>query len=475
MSDLLPAQEGQAQARTWLSAVLVYFRPRMVAMLFLGFSSGLPFYLVFQTLSAWLRQAGIARSAIGLLSLVGLFYSLQFAWSPVVDRLRLPVLGRLLGRRRSWILLAQLGIAAGLFGLSTLDPREGVQGFAFAAAVVAFFAATQDIALNGWRIESAPIELQGAMASAYQVGYRIALILGSAGAMTIADPVKGLGLGWHTSYALMAACMGVGVLTTLLVPEPVPVEARADVQREERVVVWLESHAHLPRFLQAIGEWLIGAIICPLVDFFGRYGAQSLLLLAFIGVYRLGDFTIGSMTNPFYIDHGYALTDIALAVKTYGLATSIAGVLIAGALMARIGVMRSLVLGNVMLILSHLNFLALASTHTPTVLGLGLVNAWDNLALAMQGNALIAFMSGMTSPRYTATQYALFSSMYALPGKLLEGASGFIAEQTGWPLFFVYTASMSLPGLVLLYVIARRRALAVTEPQLAVEPPPPLR
>lgn len=456
-------QDSTPPGRNWLDAVLVFFKPRMLGMLFLGFSSGMPFYLVFQTLSAWLRQEGIARSAIGMLSWVGMFYSIQYAWAPVVDRLRLPILGRL-GRRRSWMLLAQLGVAAGLLALSTLNPHDGVRPFAYAALIVAFFGATQDIAMNGWRIESASTEMQGSMLSAYLVGYRLALITGSAGALTIAHDYS-----WGVSYAVMAALMAVGVITTLLVPEPVPLEERADVQREERVVQWLERNASLPRFAQDIGEWFVGAVVCPLVDFFDRYRVQSLLLLGFIAVYRLGDFTIGSMTNTFYIDHGYTLANIALAVKAYGLATAIVGTVIAGAVAARIGLIRSLVVGNVMLIISHMNFMMLAMTHTPTVLGLGLVNAYDNLALAMQGIALAAFMSSMTSPRYTATQYALFSSMYALLGKFLEGYSGFVADHTGWPLFFVYTAALSVPGLILLYWVVRRRAATPAEPQLAIE------
>jgi PAT family beta-lactamase induction signal transducer AmpG len=464
LSDLIPAAE-QPAARSWFDAVRAYSQPRVLAILFLGFASGLPFYLVFQTLSFWLRQEGIARSAIGMLSWVSIFYSIKYLWSPLVDRLRLPFLHRL-GRRRSWMLLAQLGIAAGLFSLTTLHPHDGVRAFAVSVLWVAFFAATQDIALDAWRIESAPLEQQGTMASAYQVGYRIALITGSAGALTIAGDY-----GWNVSYAVMAALAGVGVVTTLLVPEPVPVEARADVQREERVVAWLESHAHLPRFIQGIGEWFVSAVICPLVDFFGRYGAQSLLLLAFIGVYRLGDFAIGSMTNSFYVDHGYTGKEVALIVKTYGITFAIGGVLIAGALMARIGLIRSLVLGNALLIISHLNFAILATTHGPTLLGLGLVNAFDNLALALQGTATIAFLSSLTSTRYTATQYALFSSMYALPGKFLEGFSGFVAEHTGWPMFFLYTASLSLPGIFLLFLVVRQRARAAASSELAVAPP----
>jgi MFS transporter, PAT family, beta-lactamase induction signal transducer AmpG len=421
-------------------------------MLFLGFSAGLPFYLVFSTLSAWLRQAGVQRSTIGMLSWVGILYSIKFLWAPVVDRVAPPFLHRMLGRRRGWMLLAQIGLALGLFKLSLTDPGAGVRDVALSALFVAFCAATQDIALDAWRIESGAVETQGALLAAYQVGYRIALITGSAGALTIAAHS-----GWHTSYATMAALVGVGIVTTLLVAEPHPRVASESVAREERVIMWLERRAHWPRPLLNAGEWFMGAVFCPLLDFFVRYGpALAMLTLAFVGTYRLTDFTMGSMVNPFYIDHGYTLSNIAKIVKVYGLLMSVLGVFIAGVLISKIGLLRSLVLGNVLLMSSNLSFALLATTHTPTLLGLGLVNGLDNLALAVQGTALLTFLSGLTSPRYTATQYALLSSLYAIPGKILEGMSGFVVEHIGYPAFFVYTASLSLVGLLVLYFLTRR-------------------
>lgn len=444
--------DSSAARRSWLDALRVYWNLRVLSMLFLGFSAGLPFYLVFSTLSAWLRQAGVQRSTIGMLSWVGLFYTIKFLWAPVVDRVAPPFLHRLLGRRRGWMLLAQLGLAAGLFNLSLSDPASGVRSVALGALFVAFCSATQDIALDAWRIESGAFETQGAMLAAYQVGYRIALIMGSAGALTIAAYS-----GWHTSYATMAALVGIGIITTLLVPEPHPGVPREAVAREERVAKWLESRAHWPRPLLDAGEWFMTAVVCPLLDFFGRYGlALTILTLVFVGSYRLTDFTMGSMVNPFYIDHGYTLTDIAKIVKVYGLLMSVLGVFIAGVLISKIGLLRSLVLGSVLLMLSNLSFALLATTHTPTLLGLGLVNGLDNLALAVQGTAFLTFLSGLTSPRYTAFQYALLSSLYALPGKLLEGMSGFVVERIGYPAFFVYTASLSLVGLLLLYFLTRR-------------------
>jgi MFS transporter, PAT family, beta-lactamase induction signal transducer AmpG len=447
--------DASSARRTWLDALRVYRNLRVLSMLFLGFSAGLPFFLVFSTLSAWLRQAGVERSTIGMLSWVGILYSIKFLWAPVVDRLPPPFLHRLLGRRRGWMLLAQLGLAVGLFKLSLSDPAVSMRAVALGALFVAFCAATQDIALDAWRIESGAVEMQGAMLAAYQVGYRIALIAGSAGALTIAA-----NFGWHASYAAMAALVAIGVVTTLLVPEPHPGVPKESVAREERVVMWLESRAHWPRPVLNAGEWFMGAVVCPLLDFFGRYGpALAVLTLLFVGSYRLTEFTMGSMVNPFYIDHGYTLKEIAKIVKVYGLMMSILGVFLAGLLIPKIGLVRSLVLGSVLLMLSNLSFALLATTHTPTLLGLGLVNGLDNLAQAIQGTSLIAFLSGLTSPKYTATQYALFSSLYALPGKVLEGMSGFVVEHIGYPAFFVYTASLSLVGLLLLYFLTRRGLL----------------
>lgn len=438
--------------RAWHDALLVYAQPRVASMLFLGFSAGLPFYLVFSTLSAWLRQAGIQRATIGMLSWVGILYSIKFLWAPLVDRLPLPVLHRALGRRRAWMLVAQIGIIAGLLKLAASDPGAGVASIALAALFVAFCAATQDIALDAWRIESAQVSEQGAMAGAYQIGYRVALITGSAGALTIAGRVN-----WHASYTTMAILGGVGILTTLLVREPrVSITPQA-IEREARVVAWLERRAEWPRWSRDAGEWLIAAVVCPLVDFFQRYGVGlAVLTLCFIGVYRLTEFTMGSMANPFYIDHGYTLLQIATVVKIYGLLMSMFGVVAMGVLVARFGLVRCLALGSVLLIASNLGFAALATTREPTVLGLGLVNGLDNLAIAAQGVALIAFLSSLTSQKYTATQYALFSSLYALPGKILEGYSGFVVEGIGYPLFFTYTASLSVPGLLLLYLLNRR-------------------
>ncbi|MBK7251293.1 MAG: MFS transporter [Gammaproteobacteria bacterium] len=421
-------------------------------MLFLGFSAGLPFMLVFSTLSAWLRQAGIERATIGMLAWVGIAYSIKFLWAPVVDRLALPLLDRLLGRRRSWMLVAQLGIALGLANIASSDPVQSIGHVALFALMVAFCSATQDIAIDAWRIEAAPLERQGAMAASYQLGYRIAVMVASAGALWLAAD-----FGWRTSYVAMAALVGIGVATTLLVSEPERLVPRDELVREQRVVDWVARRAHWPRSVRDAGAWFVGAVICPAIDFFARHGlAFGLLIFAFIGSYRLTDYAMGVMANPFYLDLGFTLKQVAAVVKGYGLVMSIAGILIGGAAVARLGRTRSLVLGSVLVICSNLAFAALAARGEPNVLGLAAVISLDNLALGVHGTALIAFLSSLTSSSYTATQYALLSSLYALPGKLLMGTSGFVVDALGYPGFFLYTASLSLPGLLLLYWLVRR-------------------
>jgi PAT family beta-lactamase induction signal transducer AmpG len=456
-----PQPGADAKPHKWLDAFLVYRQRPVLSMLFLGFSAGLPFYLVFQTLSTWLRQEGIERSTIGMLSWVGLAYSIKILWAPIIDRAPLPFLTRWLGRRRSWMLVAQIGIAICILNMSQANPAAGVLPIATWALLLAFCAATQDIPLDAWRVESASIDMQGAMAAAYQVGYRAALITASAGAYVIAD-----NQGWHAAYGTMALLALVGIGTTLLIREPHPKLDRSKVMdSEERVVAWLDRNSHLSPGLRTAGAWFIGAVVCPFVDFFSRYRlAFGLVVLAFVCTYRLTEFTMGPMANPFYIDHGYKLTQIAEVVKVYGLAMSIIGVLAAGVLVARFGLVVSLVTGSTLMMISNFGFAWLATTSTADVVALGVINGIDNLAQAVHGTALLAFLASLTSPKYTATQYALFSSLYSLPAKLFfEGTSGFVVEAVGYPVFFSYTALLSVPGLLLLWYIVRKGGVFKTK------------
>jgi PAT family beta-lactamase induction signal transducer AmpG len=252
--------------------------------------------------------------------------------------------------------------------------------------------------------------------------------------------------------------VGIGIATTLLIPEPQPRAPASSMAQEQRVIDWLERNAHLPAWLRDAGAWFTGAVVCPFIDFFSRYGTKlALLMLAFIASYRLTDFTMGVMANPFYIDVGFTLKEIAAVAKGFGLVTSIIGVLIGGVVVAKLGNVRSLVLGSVLVIASNLMFMTLAWTEQPSLAGLAIVVSADNLAMGVAGTALIAYLSGLTSASYTATQYALFSSMYALPGKLLMGTSGFVVDQVGYPWFFVYTSALGLPALVLIWFVVRQQ------------------
>lgn len=477
----MPAET--AQKRTWGQALAVYLERPVLSMLFLGFSSGLPFYLVFSTLSAWLRIEHIERATIGMLSWVGLMYSFKWLWAPVVDRWGLPMLDGLLGRRRSWMLVAQLGLMLCLANLALSEPASSIAHVAVFAALVAFFAATQDIAVDAWRIESTSADKQGAMAAAYQVGYRTALMVASAGALGIAHE-----FGFHTSYLTMAALISIGMLTTLLIREPARPVADVNAQREQRVIDWLAEKAHWPRPLQAAGAWFVGAVIGPIVDFFGRYGvALGVLIFAFISTYRLTDYVSGTMANTFYLDIGYSLAQMAWIAKFFGWPSTLLGAVVGGLLVARLGRVQVLLLGSVLVILSNLFYASYGAyaCHLPldcaqtglfdfwtqrihargpaTDLGLSFIVGFDNLALGVHGTALIAFMSSLTSAKYTATQYAVLSSLYSLPGKLLMGTSGFMVDALGYGDFYVYTALLSIPGLVLLLVLSRRDITAARD------------
>jgi len=462
--------------RSWGQALRVYGERPVLSMLFLGFSAGLPFYLVFQTLSAWLRTEHIERATIGMLSWVGLMYSFKWVWAPIVDRGALPVLDRLLGRRRSWMLLAQIGIAICLANLALSDPGESILHVALFALGVAFFAATQDIAIDAWRIESASADKQGAMAAAYQIGYRTALMVASAGALIIAGES-----GFRTSYLTMAALVSIGVVTTLLVREPARAISESVQQREDRVVAWLAARAHWPNWMRATGAWFMGAIAGPVVDFFGRYGLSlGLLIFAFISTYRLTDYVMGVMTNPFYIDMGFTLKQVGVVAKFFGWPSTLVGAVLGGLIVAKVGRIKGLLLGSVLVIISNVFYATYGAyaCHAPlecarsgvfafwiehmtmrgpaTSLGLAAIVGFDNLALGVHGTALIAFMSSLTSAKYTATQYAVLSSLYSLPGKLLMGTSGFMVDALGYGDFFLYTALLSIPALLLLLWLSRR-------------------
>ena len=435
MSDLPPPPSKPG----WAATLRVYLEPASLRMLALGFSAGLPLLLVLGTLSFRLREAGIDRTTIGYLSWVGLAYAFKWIWSPLVDRMPLPLLTRWLGRRRSWLLLAQCMVMAGLAGMAWHDPRAALTPVVWCALAVAFGSATQDIALDAFRIESAPADKQAALAATYQTGYRLAMIWAGAGVLWVAARFEAAGVdgyqagAWRGAYLVMAASMAVGVLTVLLSPEPAP--------------------KPLPPARNA-AEWLRSALVEPFADFIARYRWQALLVLALIAVYRISDVVMGIMANPFYVDMGFTKDEVAAVTKIYGVVMTLAGAFIGGAMSMRWGVMRVLMLGAVLSALTNLLYAWLAARGHDVGALVFTVSA-DNLASGIASAAFIAYLSGLTNVRYSATQYALFSSMMLLLPKWIAGFSGVYVDAHGYAAFFTATALLGLPVLLLVWLAGR--------------------
>jgi PAT family beta-lactamase induction signal transducer AmpG len=437
----------------WWRSLDVYANPKVRAMLFLGFSSGLPFALVLTTLSARLRQAGIDRTTIGYFSLVGLAYSLKYFWAPVVDRLPLPLLNAL-GRRRSWMLLAQVGIVAGLVLLALADPAVDPMHVAWLAVFTAFCSSTQDIAVDAYRIEAAADDAQGAMAAAYQIGYQVALICAGAGALHAAA-----GHGWKVSYLVMAVLGMVGVLTTIFISEPSERTDRSAMTDEPLVASFQQRTAGWPSPLRNVVAWLIGAVVCPFADFFQRMGLRvGIPILLLVMTYRLNYTTMGVAANTFYLDMGFTLDEIALVSKVYGIAMTMAGAVLAGLLIRRMGIPKTMLLGGAMLCIANLLYAHMAAIH-PGVAWLASVVSADNIANGIAGTAFIAYMSSLTNAKYTATQYALFGTLWSLPAKTIASQWGKIVDAWGYPPFFVYTALIGVPSLLLVLWLIRHERL----------------
>jgi len=439
------ASDGEriAPTRTWVSGLRVYRHPRVLAMLFLGFSAGLPFLLVAGTLTAWLATADVGMVEIGMFAWIGILYSLKFIWAPLVDRLPLPLLTRWLGRRRGWMLIAQVGIVGALTALAFLDPEVELVSIAWCALAVAFASATQDIVIDAYRIEAVEPKVQGAMAAAYQTGYRLGIVLAGAGALFLAQFVS-----WQVAYLAMAASMGIGMITVLIIDEPdrrVPLEVKAAPDRAP----W---PARLSR-------GFMNAFAGPFVEFFRRNGEWALVLLIFIGFYRVTDMVLGVMANPFYIDIGFSLPEIASVTKLFGIIVTLTGAVFGGVAIARFGLGGPLIFGAVILALTNLFFVGMALVGSELWFLIITISA-DNFAAGFTGTVFIAYLSGLTNVNYTATQYALFSSLMTLPGKIMGGFSGFIVEATDWVSFFLYASAMGIPGIVLAVIVVRRQRTA---------------
>jgi len=435
---------------SWKEAFLVYAKPRVLGMLFLGFAAGLPFLLVFSTLSAWLRDVGIERTVIGFFSWVGITYSIKVFWAPVVDTLHIPVLTRLLGKRRSWMLLAQIGIATGLLGMALTDPTEQIHIVAWFALLVAFSSATQDITIDAYRIEALDKIYQGAMATTYVLGYRFALLAAGAGALYIAEYQN-----WTIAYISMAVLMSIGIITTLIIREPKVVIDQQTKDRENKL-----EHAlgidHTRGLFQRLATWFTNAVIAPFADFIQRNGRTAITILALIAVYKISDITMGVMANPFYLDLGFSKTDIADVAKVFGFFMTIAGLALGGIMIVRYGIMKPLVLGAILIASTNLLFAFLAVTE-PSKVFLAIVVSADNLSGGLATSVFIAYLSSLTNTAYTATQYALFSSLMTLPAKILGGFSGMMVDSQGYFTFFVIAALLGTPAILLsIYLLQKK-------------------
>ena len=495
-----------ANKPTWAQSFTALWDRRVLILALLGFSAGLPILLIFSSLSLWLLEAGVERKAVTFFSWAALGYSFKFVWAPLVDRMPLPWLTRVMGQRRSWLLLAQLGVVAALLGMAGVDPAEGGTSLVWMAALavlLGFSSATQDVVVDAYRIELAPPDLQALLSSAYIAGYRVGMIAAGAGALYLASywgSAKDAYVysAWQQTYTVMAAAMGVGILTNWLMPEPQrPAGAVWSASGNLRLVAvfaggvgafvavffWLGQATQtlfadaglgplsslalealrltlalaaalgMGRVMVSVGvaqaEVARATWVVPVQDFFARYGARTAwLLLALIGLYRISDIVLGVISNVFYADMGFSKIEIANAVKTYGVIIGIVGGFLGGILATRWGVMRCLFWGAVMAALTNLAFVALAQAGHHLPLMYAVVSA-DNLAAGFASAAFVAFLSSLVNVSFTATQYALFSSLMTLLPKSLGGYSGGMVDALGYPGFFVVTSLMGLPVIVL--------------------------
>lgn len=504
------------QTRSWGEVYQAFKNPKVIAILFLGLSAGIPILLIFSTLSVWLREAEVSRATIGFFSWAALGYAFKFVWAPLIDKLPLPVLSGLLGRRRSWLLVSQAMIIGSLLLMATSDPSQSLQTMATFAILLGFSSATQDIVIDAYRIEVADVDLQGIMSSAYIAGYRVGMLVAGAGALELAgffDGGDGYDLAaWSKTYVAMAGVMGVGVLTTLFISEPsTPRNEDTNLQSAKDYFRFLGSF--LCAVAALVGVYLITADVAaatktfmtseiqmaarlagflseavrlavavssaimvayalialkfapkalitetylgPFTDFFRRYGKSALLILALISTYRIADVVMGVMANVFYVDLGFEKQEIGRISKGFGLIMTLIGGFAGGALAVRYGTMKALVTGAILAAASNLLFAVLAQVGNDIVVLMVVISA-DNLSAGIASAAFVAYLSSLTSSAFTATQYALFTSIMVLLPKVLAGYSGVMVESIGYEWFFIGTAAMGVPVLILIWLVARR-------------------
>ncbi len=420
-----------------------YLQQKILVIFFLGFSSGLPFALVYSTLSIWLAQAGVELSTVSTFAWLGFAYSLKFIWAPLVDSLPLPVLTRVLGRRRGWMLVAQLSIGLSLLVLSGIDPKQHIEAFALVALAVAFSSATQDIVIDAYRIELAASRMQGVLAAAYQYGYRVAMLVSGAGALALAEFAS-----WTETYMAMAGCMVIGILTTLWCKEP---------------AAQIKQTAYAGKSaMEKVAQWFAQAVADPFADFFKRFGPFTIVMLIFISLYRISDYVLGILANPFYYELGYTNLQIAGIAKFYGLWVGLFGIAAGAWAVVKYGVARCLVIATILIATTNLFFAAMVLVG-PEPWMLAVTISADNFAQGLSGTVLIAYLSSLTNRSFTATQYALLSSFMSLLGKFTAGFSGNVQESIGWLGFFLYAAALGIPAILLAVVVARRHARLVKD------------
>ena len=421
----------------WFQALSIYCERRLVIVFLMGFASGLPFLLSGATLSIWLTEAGVSLTAIGLFALAGTPYNVKFLWAPLIDRVPLPVLSKLLGRRRAWMVTIELGLMASIIALGLSDPQSAPGITALFALAVAFFSASQDIVIDAYRIDILDEDLQGAGAAMTQAGYRFGLLASGAGALYLAANID-----WSLVYGIMAGLVLVGIITALYAPIP-----KADKSIEATVKI--EEN------------WFRTTVIEPFLEFFQRNDfGTAIVILTFILLYKFGDAFAGVMANPFYIKIGFTKVEIASVSKIFGVGATLLGVFAGGVVVKRYGILNSLLYCGILQMLSNLMYAAQAAIGAD-VKFLFVTIGIENMSGGMGSAALVAYLSVLCNTAYTGTQYALFTSFMAFGRTWLSASSGWIADQTDWVTFFVISTFAALPGLLLLLGMMKRLPLSM--------------
>lgn len=491
------------------ATAIVWWRERSVwVMLFLGFSAGIPLWLIFSTLSVWLREAGVERATVTYFSWALLGYSFKFVWAPLVDKLPIPFLTHILGRRRGWMLLSQLAVIAGIVMMALIDPASNLRLMAIAAVLLGFSSATQDIVIDAYRIESAIPKLQAMLSSTYIAGYRIGQMVAVAGGLAVAQwlgstPESYSYAAWQTTYLILGGVMLVGVVTTFCIAEPESVATEHKYPAYDYMkffIIFLvsitvlvlvftlapDSPVFFKGYVQKVFEFSYGTLVLvfgliaawstakvanvlglvnqamvyqnyrePIGDFFIRYGKTAIWVLLLVGFYRISDIVLGVISYVFYLDMGYTKAEIASVTKVFGLVVTIAGSFLGGILTLRYGVMRLLMVSAILVSVTNLVFVWLANSD-PEIWRLITVIVLDNLAQGISLAVFIAWLSSLTNVSFTATQYAIFSSLMTLFPKLLGGYSGTIVDVIGYSDFFIFASALGLPVIGLIYFLSKR-------------------